>query len=263
MKTVLSIAGSDSSGGAGIQADIKTITMHNVFAMTAITALTAQNTLGVQKIFPVPADFLCEQINSVFNDIFPNAIKIGMVSDVNLVEVIAERLKFFNAKNIVLDPVMIATSGSELTNKNAVGKLIELLFPIADLITPNIFEGEVLSGIKINSREDMFKAAKIINEKYGCNVLLKGGHSEKNSDDLLYMKDNFCWFEGEKINNLNTHGTGCTLSSSIAANLAKGQDLNLAVKNAKTYVSDCINAMLNLGLTEYDINKMIIRNRKI
>ena len=194
MKTVLSIAGSDSSGGAGIQADIKTITMHNVFAMTAITALTAQNTLGVQKIFPVPADFLREQINSVFNDIFPDAIKIGMVADVNLVEVIAERLNFFFFFYIVLDPVMIATSGSELTSKNAIEKIIELLFPIADLITPNIFEGEILSGIKINSRDDMIKAAKIINQKYGCNVLLKGGHSEKNSDDLLYTKDNFCWF---------------------------------------------------------------------
>ena len=256
MKTVLSIAGSDSSGGAGIQADIKTITMHNVFAMTAITALTAQNTLGVQKIFPVPADFLREQINSVFNDIFPDAIKIGMVADVDLVEVIAERLEFFGAKNIVLDPVMIATSGSELTTKKAIEKVIELLFPIADLITPNIFEGEILSGIKINSRDDMIKVAKIINQKYGCNVLLKGGHGEKNSDDLLYTKNSFCWFESEKINNLNTHGTGCTLSSSIAANLAKGQELKLAIKNAKTYVSDCIKAMLNFGHGRGPLNHM-------
>ena len=256
MKKVLSIAGSDSSGGAGIQADIKTITMHGVFAMTAITALTAQNTLGVQDVFVVSENFMREQIKSVFTDIRPDAIKIGMIPTDSLVEVVAQELNFFQAKNIIVDPVMIATSGADLTNKNAVKKLTSLLFPMAELITPNIFESEILSEIKINSSEDMIKATKIINQKYGCKVLLKGGHSQNNSSDLLYTGDNLYWFHGEKINNPNTHGTGCTLSSAIASNIAKGQNLNLAIKNAKEYIANCIKAMLDLGSGRGPLNHM-------
>lgn len=247
IKTALSIAGSDCSGGAGIQADIKTMTMNGVYAMSAITALTAQNTLGVRAISEVPQHFLKEQLDSIFEDIFPDSVKIGMVSSSELIDVIADRLEFYKAKNIVVDPVMVATSGFSLIKTDAVNTLGLKLLPIATLVTPNIPEAEVLSGMKICGKEDMIKAAKYIEEKYQCCVLLKGGHRVNDANDLWYEKGKAVWFEAERIDNTNTHGTGCTLSSAIAANLAKGFSVFESVKRAKEYVSGAIRAGLDLG----------------
>lgn len=247
MKTALSIAGTDPIGGAGIQADIKTMTMNGVYAMSAITAMVAQNTTGVRMIQEPTPIFLKEQLNSVFEDIFPDAIKIGMVSSKELIYVIAERLKYYNAKNIVLDPVMVATAGSKLINENAVQTMINELIPLSTLITPNIQEAEVLSNMKITNKEDMEKSAKYIGEIYECNVLIKGGHSINDANDLLFANNEYCWFEGVRINNCNTHGTGCTLSSAITSNLAKGYSLSESVKRSKKYISEALSAMLDLG----------------
>ena len=247
MKTALSIAGSDSSGGAGIQADIKTMTMNGVYAMSAVTALTAQNTTGVQGIFEVTPEFLGQQIDAVFQDIYPDAVKIGMVSSTGLIEVIAQRLKKYQAGNLVVDPVMVATSGSALMKTDAVAALAKELLPLATVVTPNIPEGEVLSGMGIQSEQDMEKAAQIIGEQYGCSVLLKGGHSVNDANDLLYKEGKWQWFTGKRIHNPNTHGTGCTLSSAIAANLAKGFSLEQSVQRAKEYISGALAAMLDLG----------------
>ena len=247
MKTALSIAGSDSCGGAGIQADIKTMTLNGVYAMSAVTALTAQNTTGVSAILEADADFLEKEINAVFEDIFPDAVKIGMVSSSALIEVIAQRLKFYQAKNIVVDPVMVATSGARLINDSAISTLKEKLLPIANIITPNIPETEVLSGMKISDKNDMEKAAVSIGEKFKCAVLVKGGHSINDADDILYSNGKITYFKGKRIDNPNTHGTGCTLSSAIAANLAKGYSLEQSVERAKEYISGALAAMLDLG----------------
>ena len=261
MKTALTIAGSDCSGGAGIQADIKTMTMNGVYAMSAITALTAQNTTGVRKIQESTPEFLEQQIDAVFEDIFPDAVKIGMVSSSEIVCVIADRLKYHKAKNIVVDPVMVATSGSSLMKTDTVKTLIDVLLPIATLVTPNIPESEVLSGISIENKEDMQMAAKTIGDKYSCAVLLKGGHSINDANDLLYANGEFKWFYGKRIDNPNTHGTGCTLSSAIAANLAKGFDVSDAVRKAKEYISYALAAGLDLGqgsgplMHNFDLNE--------
>ena len=247
MRTALSIAGSDSSGGAGIQADLKTMTMNGVFAMSAITALTAQNTTGVTGIMEVTPEFLQQQIDAVFEDIYPDAVKIGMVSSSALIEKIAERLQFYGAKNIVVDPVMVATSGSRLIAEEAVKTLKEKLLPIAAVVTPNIPEAEILSGMEIHTEEEMEKAAKMIGDSYSCAVLLKGGHNINDANDLLYSDGKCKWFKGKRIDNPNTHGTGCTLSSAIAANLAKGYGLEDAVEKAKNYISGALAAMLDLG----------------
>ena len=247
MRTALTIAGSDSSGGAGIQADLKTMTMNGVFGMSAVTALTAQNTTGVTAILDSTPEFLKEQIDEVFTDIRPDAVKIGMVSESALIEVIADRLKYYQAENIVLDPVMVATSGAKLISDTAVGALEESLIPLAMVITPNIPEGEVLSGMKILSEDDMVKAAEKIHRQYGCNVLLKGGHSLNDANDLLFSEAGPEWFRGRRIDNPNTHGTGCTLSSAIASNLAKGFLLEDSVRRAKEYISGALGAMLDLG----------------
>ncbi len=247
MKTVLSIAGSDCSGGAGIQADLKTITTNGAYGMSVITALTAQNTLGVRAIEEVSLDFLRQQLDAVFEDIFPDAVKIGMVSSAELIGVIAERLNFYKAKNIVVDPVMVATSGDNLLKNDAVSALTDLLFPIATLVTPNIPEATVLSRIKIETEDDMIRAAKRIGNAYHCSVLLKGGHSVNDANDLLYENGELHWFKGKRINNPNTHGTGCTLSSAIASNLAKGFTLAVAVEMAKDYLSNALACMMNLG----------------
>ena len=247
MKTVLTIAGSDSSGGAGIQADIKTMTMHGVYAMSAVTALTAQNTLGVRNILDVTPDFLQAQLDAVFEDIFPDSIKIGMVSSSALIDVIADRLHFYNAKHIVVDPVMVATSGSALLKSDALYALVTKLLPLATLVTPNIPEAEVLSEMKIACKQDMMQVAKHIGDRYGCAVLLKGGHNINDANDLLYEKGSFTWFDGKRIDNPNTHGTGCTLSSAIASNLAKGFSLAESIRKAKNYISDALAENLNLG----------------
>ena len=246
-KTVLSIAGSDCSGGAGIQADLKTMTMNGVYAMSAITALTAQNTTGVQGICEVSPDFLGMQIDSIFTDIRPDAVKIGMVSSVELIEKIAQKLMEYQAENIVIDPVMVATSGSSLMKNDAVSALAEKLLPLAAVVTPNIPEAEILSEMKIENEKDMEQAAKKIGDTYGCAVLLKGGHSINDANDLLYHDGTYRWFYGKRIHNSNTHGTGCTLSSAIASNLAKGHSLENAVQKAKEYISGALSAMLDLG----------------
>ncbi len=247
MKTALTIAGSDSSGGAGIQADIKTMTMNGVYAMSAITALTAQNTLGVTGIFEVPPQFLAQQIDAVFQDIRPDAVKIGMVSSSSLIRTIAGRLRAHEAENLVVDPVMVATSGARLMEAEAISTLTRELLPMAALLTPNIPEAEVLSGQAIRSQADMQAAAEKISRAYGCAVLCKGGHSLSDANDLLYIDGHCQWFRSRRIDNPNTHGTGCTLSSAIAANLAKGFPLDQAVSRAKAYISGALEAMLDLG----------------
>ena len=247
MKTALTIAGSDCSGGAGIQADLKTMTMNGVYAMSAITALTAQNTTGVRAIQESTPDFLKQQLDAIFQDIYPDAVKIGMVASGQLIRVIAETLRDYDAKNVVVDPVMVATSGSALLKNDAVETLTKELLPIATLVTPNIPEAQVLSGLTIETKEDMVSAAKQIGDSYHCAVLLKGGHSINDANDLLYANGEMVWFEGKRIDNPNTHGTGCTLSSAIASNLAKGYTLAESVQKAKDYISGALAAMLDLG----------------
>ncbi|MGN0982092.1 MAG: bifunctional hydroxymethylpyrimidine kinase/phosphomethylpyrimidine kinase [Candidatus Limivicinus sp.] len=247
MKTALSIAGSDSCGGAGIQADIKTMTLNGVYAMSAITALTAQNTTGVRDIMEASPRFLEEQLDAVFEDIFPDAVKIGMVSSAELIRAIAGKLRQYEARNIVVDPVMVATSGARLIQDDAIHTLTKELLPLATVVTPNVPEAEILSGMEIHTKENMEAAARKIGDAFGCAVLLKGGHSVNDANDLLYARGSCLWFEGRRINNPNTHGTGCTLSSAIAANLAKGFTLEQAVKRAKDYISGALAAMLDLG----------------
>lgn len=247
MKTALTIAGSNSSGGAGIQADIKTMCANGVFAMSAVTALTAQNTCGVIDIMEVSPQFLNEQLDCVFTDIRPDAVKIGMVSSGALIETIADSLKRHRAERIVVDPVMAATSGARLINEEAIATLKEKLLPLAMLITPNIPEAQILSEMQIRHEEDMVKAAKHIQQRYSCNVLIKGGHQINDANDYLQTADHGHWFYGKRIDNPNTHGTGCTLSSAIAANLAKGFALEEAIQRAKDYISGALNAMLDLG----------------
>lgn len=247
MKTALTVAGSDCSGGAGIQADIKTMTMNGVYAMSAITALTAQNTTGVSSISEVTPDFLADQMDMIFTDIRPDAVKIGMVSNSELIKTIVERLTFYKADKIVVDPVMVATSGADLMQSEAVITLKNSLLPIANLATPNIPEAEVLTGMKIENEDDMVQAAVCINQTYGCSVLLKGGHSINDANDLFCMNSEIKWFYGKHIDNPNTHGTGCTLSSAIAANLAKGFDLETSVQRAKDYISGALSAQLDIG----------------
>ena len=247
MNTCLSIAGSDPSGGAGIQADLKTMTVNGVYAMCAITALTVQNTLGVTNILEVEPDFLGQQIDAVFQDIRPDAVKVGMVSSAGLIRVIAQKLRQHGAQNVVVDPVMVATSGDRLISEDAVAALKEQLLPLATVLTPNIPEAEILSGMTITDTAGMEAAAKAISERYGCAVLCKGGHQVNDADDLLWRNGSGKWFHGKRINNPNTHGTGCTLSSAIASNLAKGFDLDTSVERAKAYISGALGAMLDLG----------------
>ena len=247
MKTALSIAGTDPSGGAGIQADLKTMTMNGVFAMSAVTALVAQNTTGVRSIVECTPEFLAEQLDCVFTDIFPDAVKTGMVSSIPLIETIADKLAEYGAKNLVVDPVMVATSGGRLISRDAVETLKARLLPMAAVITPNIPEAELLSGREIRSAQDMEDAARAIFDGYGCAVLCKGGHSLNDANDLLWQGSGGRWFRGRRIDNPNTHGTGCTLSSAMASNLAKGYGLAESVERAKTYLSGALGAMLDLG----------------
>ena len=247
MKTALTIAGTDPTGGAGIQADIKTMTANGVFAMSAVTALVAQNTTGVKNIMESSPEFLAEQIDCVFTDIVPDAVKIGMVSSVELITTIADKLAQYDAKHIVVDPVMVATAGSPLLQPDAIETLKQRLLPLAEVVTPNIPEAEILADMKIQSPADMETAAKFIGEQYHCAVLCKGGHDLNDANDLLWKDGVGHWFNGKRIDNPNTHGTGCTLSSAIASNLAKGLDLEDAVRCAKDYISGALAAMLDLG----------------
>ena len=247
MKKVLTIAGTDPTGGAGVQADLKTMTAHKVYGMSIITALVAQNTLGVRDIMEVKPDFLAEQFDCVFEDIYPDAIKIGMGSSPVLIEMIVNKLTSQKDCPIVVDPVMVSTSGSRLLADNALRLLKEKLIPLATIITPNIPEAQVLTNLKINTKDDMITAAKMISEWYHGYILIKGGHFEERADDLLYYRGNITWLTGEKINNPNTHGTGCTLSSAIASNLALEYSIEESVTRAKVYITGALKANLNLG----------------
>lgn len=261
MKKVLTIAGSDCSGGAGIQADLKTMAAHKVYGMSAITSLTAQNTTGVYGISDVSPEFLSQQLDCIFTDIFPDAVKIGMVSDKELIGVIADKLIQYKPDNIVVDTVMVSTSGSRLLKEDAIDVLCERLIPLADVITPNIPEAEVLSGIHIDSADKMIEAAKIIQDKFlykSTGVLIKGGHELNTANDLLYKDGNAVWFNGERIDNPNTHGTGCTLSSAIACNLALGRSMEDAVRDSKRYISGALKAGLDLGKGSGPLNHIYL-----
>ncbi len=264
VKTVLTIAGSDCSGGAGIQADLKTIAAHGLYGMSVLTALTAQNTCGVSAVHEVPADFVNAQLQAIFNDIKPDAIKIGMVSSGAIIRAIAVQLKTFlkmhSNVQVVIDPVMVATSGSKLISDGALASLKSQLLPLATLITPNIYEAELLSDSKITTKEDMINATEAISQFYKGNTLIKGGHLETCSDDLLYLGDshfvdtNFIdqpnriiWFEQKRLETQNTHGTGCTLSSALACSLAEGISVQSGVKRAKAYVTGALYTGLELG----------------
>lgn len=247
MKKILTIAGSDCSGGAGIQADIKTITVHKMYAMSAITALTAQNTMGVQSIMEVSAEFIEAQLDSIFTDIFPDAVKIGMVSNSKTIEVIVTKLRQYGAKNIVIDPVMVSTSGCKLISDEAQEALVNLLLPMGTVITPNIPEAQILCGFELKDEKDMIKAGKYIANKTKCAVLVKGGHLVNDAVDLLCTMNEWHWYRAERIDNPNTHGTGCTLSSAIACNLAGGKSLDESIKAAKSYLTGALRAGLDLG----------------
>ena len=247
MKKVLTIAGSDCSGGAGIQADIKTITVHKMYAMSAITALTAQNTTGVYGIMEVSPDFVGQQLDCIFTDIRPNAVKIGMVSSSAIINVIAEKLIEYKAENIVVDPVMVSTSGSRLLSDDAMSALVTQLLPLGRVITPNIPEAEALCGFKIESTDDMVRAASAISKFASGAILIKGGHLAGRASDLLYADGKARWFSEDKVDNPNTHGTGCTLSSAVACNLAAGFNLEESIERAKAYITGALKSGLNLG----------------
>lgn len=246
MTTVLSVAGSDSSGGAGIQADLKTMTMFRTYAMSVITAITAQNTLGVRSVQAVTPEMLCDQLEAVFEDIPPDAVKIGMIASAEQVQVIADCLQKYNARHIVLDPVMVATSGAELAGTETVKAMQQQLFPLAELITPNIPEAEVLTGMDITSDAEMEQAARELYRTYGCAALIKGGHGER-ADDVLCYDGGLRWYRAERICTENTHGTGCTLSSAAASCLARGQSLENAIHLAKSYLTTALSLPVDLG----------------
>lgn len=254
MRKSLTIAGSDSSGGAGIQADIKTMTLNGVYAESAITSLTAQNTQGVSDILDSTPEFLKKQLAMIFDDIYPDSIKIGMVSDKDLIKIISQTLKERKAKNIVIDPVMVATSGAKLLADDSIKTLKSELLPLADILTPNIPEAEILAEMKINSIDDIKKAAETISNKFKCVTLLKGGHALNDANDYLYKDGKGTWFKGKRINNPNTHGTGCTLSSAIAANLAKGYSMEDSIKMAKEFLSNALLDMLDIGKGQGPMN---------
>lgn len=256
MRTVLTIAGSDCSGGAGIQADIKTITAHNMYAMSAITALTAQNTLGVTGVHDVPGAFVSEQLDNIFTDIFPDAVKIGMVSNPEIILAICEQLAYYKPKNIVIDPVMVSTSGSRLLSEDAMDALIGHLIPMADIITPNLPEAEVLCKKTITNTSDMIAAAEQIARHFDGALLIKGGHFDGAANDLLYANRTATWIEGKRIDTPNTHGTGCTLSSAIACNLADGKSMLESVTNAKEYITGALSSGLNIGHGSGPLNHM-------
>lgn len=262
----LTIAGSDSCGGAGIQADIKTMTAHGVYATSALTALTAQNTTGVTSIMNVTPEFLAAQLDAIFTDIAPQAVKIGMVSSAELICTIKERLQHYQAKNIVLDPVMAATSGAKLIDDTAI-ETLKTALQLARVITPNIPETEILIGHNITSSSDMQQAAQELANTYGCAVLVKGGHNLEDANDYLFDPSDAeaphgTWFYGSRVDTQNTHGTGCTLSSAIASNLAKGFPLAAAIEQAKAFLSDALASGMNLGAGSGPLNHMVALNNK-
>lgn len=256
MKTVLTIAGSDPSGGAGIQADIKTITVHGLYAMSAVTALTVQNTQGVFAVAPVAPDLIAQQLDCVFADIRPDAVKIGMLGSAAVIQAVAQRLRFYHTENIVLDPVMVSTSGHRLLDEQAIELLKQELFPLARVITPNLPETEALCGLPVRNAEDMEGAARLLSGQAGVAVLLKGGHLTGRADDLLMENGKAHWFPGRRVENPNTHGTGCTLSSAIACGLAREESLPESIRQAKAYLTGALEAALNLGKGNGPLNHM-------
>ena len=256
MKKLLTIAGSDCSGGAGIQADLKTFAAHKVYGMSVITSLTAQNTMGVSHVADLSAEFVGQQLDAVFTDIYPDAVKIGMVSNAEIIRIIVKKLKEYKVKNIVVDPVMVSTSGSSLMDTKANNILIEELLPLANIITPNMEEARVLSGTEVKTKADMEKAAKIIGESLDGVVLVKGGHLNDSADDLLLIDGEIVWIQASRIDNSNTHGTGCTLSSAIAVNLAKGMEVREAFIKAKEYLAGAIEDQLDLGKGRGPLNHL-------
>lgn len=248
IKKILTIAGSDSSGGAGIQADLKTITSYKLYGMSAITAITAQNTLGVQSSLAITDDMLREQLISICEDILPDAVKIGMIAGAGQVEVISEIIeKYLKEMPIVLDPVITSTSGFTLVPDETIEKMKELLFDKVTLITPNLDETNYLCNDKIMTLDKMKEKAKLLYNDFGCGVLIKGGHLENSKDDVLCDEKGISVIHGENVENKNTHGTGCTLSSAIACELALGNNLLNAVKGAKNYLTGAIEYGLDLG----------------
>ncbi len=247
MKRVLTIAGSDSSGGAGIQADLKTMACLGVYGMSAVTALTAQNTMGVSGVLEASPEFVAQQLDCVFRDIRPDAVKIGMVSNAAIIRAIGRKLREYRAEHVVVDPVMVSTSGSSLLQDGALAALKEELFPLAEVITPNLPEAERLCGFPIGSEPDMLRAAQAIGSTLPGAVLVKGGHWEQDADDLLWQGGAFHWFRAGRVDNANNHGSGCTLSSAIASFLALGCDLPQGVGKAKAYITACMRAGLDLG----------------
>lgn len=247
MKKVLTIAGSDTCGGAGIQADLKTFSAHGVYGMSVITAVTAQNTQGVFAVQDILPDIIAKQIEAIFEDIEVDALKIGMVSVIDTIKTIAAKLKEYQAKNIVLDPVMISKSGFALLQPDAQEALIEYLLPLATIVTPNIPEAEAITGKDIRTLQEMKEAARVISSLGPSYVLVKGGHLENQAIDILFDGQDFYEFEAPRLNTKNTHGTGCTLSASIASNLAKGTELVQAVEASKKYITTAIEHSLAIG----------------
>lgn len=258
--SVLTIAGSDCSGGAGIQADLKTITALGLYGSSVITAATAQNTKGVFGIHALPADFVEQQLECILSDIPPSSVKIGMLLNTSIIEKVSKTLIHYDTSQIVVDPIMISTSGKPLLEESAVAALIELVFPLSCLITPNIPEAEYLisycnleSSMKaqkpfsILTEKDMYHAAKLLSERFQTSILLKAGHLNGEPNDLLYTNHSFFWFRRKRISNPNTHGTGCTLSSAIACGLAQGMSMQKSIETAKSYLNQILNYKLNLG----------------
>lgn len=255
MNKILTIAGSDCSGGAGIQADIKTITVHKAYAMSVITALTAQNTLGVSAIQQATPQFVASQLQAVFEDIPPDAVKIGMIFNSEIIMTIALNLRRYQARNVVLDPVMVAESGGKLLQDEAVASLQRYLLPVADIITPNLHEAGILSGLTISDEAEMVQAAQIISEQTPAAILIKGGHLPGDeASDLLYFQGQVIWFKSPRVVNPNSHGTGCTLSSAIACQLAAGCPPAKAVYKAKQFLLRALKANLNIGRGKGPLN---------
>lgn len=247
MKKLLTIAGSDPSGGAGIQADLKTFAAHGHYGMSVITSLTAQNTMGVKAIHTIPVDFFDQQLCAVLEDIQPDAVKIGMVGSAELLAVVVKRLKQFQIQKLVVDPVMVSTSGHALIQEDALQMMKQQLLCMADIITPNLAEAQVLSGMSIQNKADMEQAGRALKEMYDGAILIKGGHLANCADDLLIFNHQQMWLCAPHIDTHNTHGTGCTLSSAIACHLALGKDIASSVKDAKAYIQQCLKDGMDIG----------------
>lgn len=247
MKKVLTIAGSDSSGGAGIQADLKTFAALQTYGMSVITSITAQNTLGVRAAVDLSPEIIAEQLDAVFTDIYPDAVKIGMLSNQAIMETVAKKLAEYEAKNVVINPVMVATSGNTLMDNEAVDSFKKELYPLTDVLTPNMAEASVLADQEVKTKAEMESAAKIIAKNMKGMVLVKGGHLANSADDYFYFEGQGEWISGERIENPNVHGTGCTLSSAIAAHLAKGLSKREAITQAKNYITGAIEDGMALG----------------